>query len=141
MMPGDTYSKILFRGIINGVSRQDYDGLRALYERLRQRERIFVSEVHWGDARGGSITVNVTVYRDRDQEIKEFGKELFSRIADCICPGKYGLLFYAAGDIAEIGYIFFGHKQFEWKRFGIDFPEWWAEQRRTMVEWDKLFEL
>lgn len=140
-MSGEPYDKILFRGIINGVSRQNYDGLRAVYERLRQRERIFISEVHWSDSRGGSITVNVTVHSDRAYEIQDFGKELFSRIANSISPGKFGLLFYAAGDIAEIGYIFFGHKRLEWKKFNIDFPDWWTEERRSMAEWDKLFEL
>ena len=44
--------KVSFRGIINGISKEDFDRLGREYDRLKENQRIFVSEVQWSDAKG-----------------------------------------------------------------------------------------
>ena len=87
------------------------------------------------------MILDVSVEYDQRNNVQGSIEGLFSKIAERISEGKYGLLLFMGGDLNDIAYVFFGHKTYEWVKFDIRFPAWWNEKRREILEWDKLFKL
>lgn len=140
-MTNKTSSMSMLRGMINGISREGYESLAEVYESLKAKDRIFITEVRWSDAEAGSIFVHLTVRHDKNYHIDDFDKEVFPKIAERIAEGKSGLLLFVGEELSDIAYIFFGHKKYEWRKASMEFPTWWREDLRRTAAWDKLFEL
>ncbi|MBW1681513.1 MAG: hypothetical protein JRF59_15120 [Deltaproteobacteria bacterium] len=139
-MSDEHATPVLFRGVILGIPRDAFDKLNRTYEQLKDKEKIFISEAHWGDAEGGRLVLDFTLRRDDSYGVAHLERDFFQGIADAISNDGYGLLLFVGEKITDLAFIFFGRGVYEWRPLRSEAPSWWSRERMNPADWEKLFE-